>query len=143
MPALPTPADMVAKWKNRVQAAGPAYAAGTLNCTVNPMQLAVAQQAKMVANWQQSVNSGRWASRTNAVPVATWKAQCGLAQNKYTQGALTGEGKYTTFANKAIPVYTQMRAAANNAGNDPIARSSAALAVLIAAGRKAGGTAFV
>ncbi len=137
-----TPAEMVQKWKTKVQSSGAAYAAGVQNTSVNPMQLAVAQQAKLLANFTASVNGGRWASRLNATPVAYWKSQANLAQNKYAMGATTGEAKYAAFATRAQPVYAQMRQASQAAGSDPYAKVVAALQVLIQAGSRSGGTAF-
>lgn len=142
MPVLPTPTDMVARWKAGVQLGGARYAAGINNTAVNPMQLAVQQQQKMLNNWNNAVNSGRWAQRTGNTPVSFWKSQATLAQAKYSQGATTGESRYTTFANKAPAVYQAMRTAVANGAQDPVSKVTAALNVIIAAGRKSGGTGF-
>lgn len=140
--ALPNPADMTARWKAGVQSAGPRYAAGVQNYAGNPMQEAVAKQAKMVQNWNNVITSGEWAKRTGNTPVSYWKSQAQLAQAKYSQGATTGESKYVKFAQKAGAVYQQMRAAAVAAGDNPVARVTAALNTIMAAGRKQGGNGF-
>ena len=133
--------QMVQNWQQRMGQAGPAWAAAIQNTQKNPMLAAIAQQSKMVNNWNNSVNSGVWANRLSNTTVQYWKQQCAQAAQKFAMGAQKGLAKYRRFATAAQPVYAAMRQAADNA-QGPIAKVQAALQVLLDAGRKQGGNAF-
>ena len=135
-------ADMLAKWKQGMAGASAAYIAGTAAVTESPMAAAVAQVDKLRTNFNRSLDNNVWQSRTAAVSLTTWKDQCKIGAAKFQSGAAKGAMKYQRFAQQAQNVYQGMQAAAQQAGDDPYARVTAALRVLIENGRKAGGTAF-
>lgn len=133
--AKPT-ATIVANWQRGMGQAGAAYTAGTAAVTASPMAAAAAQQQKAIMNFTAALQSGQWAAKLNATSMQYWKQQCAQAAAKLSQGAQKGQAKYTAAINALQPVYQEMRNAADAAGTDPIARSSAALAVLIRSGKK-------
>lgn len=138
--AIKTPASMIAAWQAGLAAKGAAYKNGIDTCAVNPMAMAAAQVQKFEANFIAAVP--RWAQKMAQASVQYWKDQSKLAAAKWSMGATKGLPKYTKFANQAAPVYAAMKSASMNAGSSPLAKVTAALSVLMAAGRKQGGTAF-
>jgi hypothetical protein len=131
-----TAAQIVQKWQQGMAQAGPAYAQGTGAVTQSPMAAAASKADLAVSNYANAVNSGQWAAKLNATPISYWKSQCAGASSKLASGATKGTPKYTQAIQALIPVYSQMKQASDSAGNDPIAKTVAALTVLIAAGKK-------
>lgn len=128
--------QMVANWQRGMGSAGPAYAQGTGAVQQSPMAAAAQKADKALANYTASISSGQWAAALNATPISYWKSQCAAAQSRLSSGAAKGLQKYTTAMNQLAPVHQAMRQAADAAGDDPIARATAALQVIIAAGKK-------
>lgn len=128
--------DIVAKWQQRMAAAGPAYTAGVQGTTKNPMQLAAAQADKAAANYAASLASGQWANKLNSTPVSYWKSQAAAAASRLASGAAKGAAKYTQAITQLQPVWQQMKAASDGAGTDPGSKAMAAINVLVAAGKK-------
>lgn len=131
-----TAAQIVQKWQQGMAQAGQAYAQGTAAVTASPMAAAAQQANKAAANYANAINSGQWAAKLNATPISYWKSQCAGAAAKLASGATKGTPKYTQAIQALIPVYDQMRQASAAAGQDPITKATAALQVLIAAGKK-------
>jgi hypothetical protein len=131
-----TTQQIVANWQKGMASAGAAYTAG-INAVVNsPMAAAAAQAQKAMANYNAALSSGQWANSLNNTSLSYWKSQASAAAAKLSMGATKGTPKYTAAINALQPVYQQMRAASAAAGTDPVAKASAALTVLIAAGKK-------
>lgn len=128
--------DIVQRWQRGLQGAGPAYTQGTAGVQQSPMAKAAAQAQKALTNYSASIQSGQWAEKLNQTSMPYWKQQCAQAAAKLSQGAAKGMTKYTNAINALQPVYAQMRAASDAAGDDPIAKATAALQVIIAAGKK-------
>lgn len=131
-----TAQQIAAKWQQGMAQAGQAFATGTAGVTESPMAKAAAQAQKAAANYANSVNSGQWAAALNAVPLSFWKSQCAGAAAKLASGATKGLPKYTAAVQKLIPVYAAMRSAADAAPDNPVAKFSAANALMVAAGKK-------
>lgn len=127
---------IVSNWQKGLAGAGAAYTQGTGGVTASPMAAAAAKADKMLANVTASVASGQWAAKLNNTPMSYWKSQCQGAAAKLASGAQKGMTKYTAAITALQPTYAAMRSAADSAGDDPIAKSAAALTVLLAAGKK-------
>lgn len=128
--------QIVANWQKGMSGASLAYTQGTAAVQASPMAAAAAQAQKALANYSASINSGQWAAKLNATSIQYWKSQCAAAAAKLTMGATKGTPSYTAAITALQPVYAQMRAASQAAGDDPVAKAGAALRVLIAAGKK-------
>lgn len=128
--------QIVQKWQQGMASAGSAYQAGTSAVQQSPMAAAAAQANKAAANYANAINSGQWAASLNATPISYWKSQCAGAAAKLASGATKGTPKYTQAITALQPVYAQMKAASQAAGDNPIAKATAALTVLIAHGKK-------
>lgn len=142
MAAIKTSAETIKKWQERMAGAQQAYIDGVGRVTESPMAKAATQGQKAVQNYSNAINSGSWANALNNVTLEEWRQQCKIGAAKFATGAQKGLKKYTRFANNAPPVWAAMRAAAKAAGGTPQNKFNAAIAVLLAAGRKQGGTAF-
>ncbi len=128
--------QIVNNWQRGMAGAGQAYAAGTGAVQSSPMAAAAAQAQKALQNYSAAISSGQWANSLNATSISYWKSQCAGAAAKLASGATKGTPKYTKAINDLIPVYAQMKQASMSAGDDPVAKASAALRVLLASGKK-------
>lgn len=131
-----TTQQIVANWQKGMAQAGAAYTQGTGAVQASPMAAAAAQSQKALQNYSNAISSGQWAAKLNATPISYWKSQCAGASAKLAAGAMKGTPKYTKAIQDLQPVYAAMKQASMAAGTDPIAKAGAALAVLIAAGKK-------
>ena len=137
-----TPQQMVANWQAGMQQGGQKWLAGINALGINPLTQAIAAKSKMIQNWNNVMNGTAWDEAMGSISLQQWKQACQGALQKFQMGAAKGQAKYQKFANAAQPVYAAMRAAADSASG-PIAKVSAALQVLLQAGKKQGGNAFV
>lgn len=128
--------QIVSNWQKGMAGAGQAYSQGTSAVQQSPMAAAAAQAQKAQINYNAAISSGQWAAKLNATPISYWKSQCAGAAAKLASGATKGTPKYTQAITALQPVYAMMKQASDAAGNDPIAKAGAALAVLMAAGKK-------
>jgi hypothetical protein len=138
--AVKTAQAAVAAWQAGIQSGGAKYTAGINSCTVNPMQLAVAQLPTAAANYQAAISSGRMAAALNNTPVSFWKSQATGAASKWSAGAAKGLTKMTASAQKMQSAWqgsSDAAAASKAAGGDSVARFTAAMNVMKAAGKKA------
>jgi len=72
--ALPTAQQVADKWATRAGAATQDYLNGVAATTVDPTALAIANQQRLLTNFQNAVNSGLWAQRLRDVGAGGWKA---------------------------------------------------------------------
>lgn len=134
--AVKSAQQAVQNWQQGIAQGGAKYAAGINAVTESPMAAAAAQQDKMLANVTQAVTSGRWANALNNTSMAFWKTQAANAQSKWSAGAQKGLTKFTASAQKMQGVWQAAQNAAKAAGSDPVARFTAAMQVMQAAGKK-------
>lgn len=98
---MPSAADAAAKWQQNFGAAGPAWAAGIEAVTVAPGQAAAAAQDRYLLGVQTNVS--KWATKTAAVPLATWKTvSVQKGQSRLASGAQAGLAKYQTAIQKVL-----------------------------------------
>lgn len=99
--AMPSAAEAAARWQQQFGASGPRWAAGIEAVTVPPGQAAAAAQDRYMAGVQQNV--GKWASRTAAVPLSTWKAvSVQKGQGRLASGATAGAQKYQAAIGRVL-----------------------------------------
>lgn len=92
--ALPSATDVARKWAARAGAAGPDYQAGVQNTDKDPTQLAIANQGRLVANFNARVQDGTWAARLRAVGKAGWiQAVLDKGVTNYQNGVQAAESK--------------------------------------------------
>ena len=99
-----TAAQTFQKWQTNASSAAPAYEAGIQSTSVDVMGRAIAQAGPAVANYSQSITSGRWAAAINASGgTANWKAQSVAKSANYSTGINAGSAKAQAAFNKLIP----------------------------------------
>lgn len=110
MPDL-TAREIAEKQVRNAQAASAAYTQGIERTTKNPMERAAAQKAKLLNNFTDAVNSGRWEEGLRAVSMEEWKR---LAREKgganYARGVAAALPKITRFWESWKPIHDQIKA---------------------------------
>lgn len=124
-----TPSEAASKWKTNIQASTTEVELGVSKVDENPMQKAVAQQAKMQENWLAAVQSGKWARNTGAVTLQEWKnamIQTGIPRIR--QGAEKAMPKLQAYYQKVFPLMQSLEdeiaAMPSRDINDSIARAT-------------------
>jgi len=97
-------------WANSAGGAQQKYTTGVQNTTKDVVGNAIAQQNVMVSNFNQSVTSGRWASRLSAVGNSGWKTSTVAKASNYGTGIAAAKSKYLAAAQKLYPYIAQGQA---------------------------------
>lgn len=71
--ALPTAQQVAEKWTTRTSAAAADYAAGVANTDKDPTALAIAAGPRLLQNFVNAFNSGKWANGLRKVGKAGWQ----------------------------------------------------------------------
>jgi len=91
-----TDASAVAtKWQSRTSGAQQDYIDGVNNTQKDPTQLAINAQARLLTNFQNAVNSGKWANRLRAVGKGGWQAAVDAKANNFSTGVNAAVAKVT------------------------------------------------
>lgn len=107
------------KWAQKAGGSVGDYKAGIQGVSVAPGQLAVAAQNQMLTNWNESVNSGRWANRTGAVSLEQWRqAAMGKGAQNYATGVAAGKSKMAAAMQYYLPVAEAVRQAVQSIPRD-------------------------
>lgn len=94
-------------WSGAATRATPNFVAGVQSTQKDQAALAVAQQATLLQNFTQAVQSGRWAAGVTRRGTAYWKQQTEAKQNNYQQGYTAGANNYAAAAAKFMPAIAQ------------------------------------
>lgn len=85
------------------------YTEGVQATSVDPTALAVAQQAKLVANFQAAVNNGRWARALQRVGGAGWKSATIAKASNFGTGFSAGRQKYLDAIGPVLAFEAQLQ----------------------------------
>jgi len=125
-------------WMGAMLQADGKMRAGAQRLTYAPGAAAVQAVDKMRANWLAAIDSNQWANATGMVTVEQWRQayiQKGIP--RIADGVRAAQGKVQAYAQRAIPVYTQLQAQINampkRTLNDSKARMNAWLDGMVAA----------
>jgi hypothetical protein len=88
-------AAVASKWQSRTAGAQQAYVDGVNNTQKDPTQLAINNQARLLTNFQNAVNSGKWANRLRAVGKAGWQSAVDAKANNFSTGVNAAVSKVT------------------------------------------------
>src|SRR5256885_115794 len=102
---MATPQQWADQWSAGVSGAQQKYTDGINNTTVDVAGRAIANQAALLANFQQAVNSGEWARRLAAVGTQGWKSAAIAKAANYGTGAAAGKARFQNFAQQAQPFW--------------------------------------
>jgi hypothetical protein len=107
------------KWAQKAGGAVADYKAGIQGVQSAPGQAAVAAQNVMLQNWNEAVNSGRWAARTGAVPLEVWK-QAAITKGgaNYGTGITAGKAKMAASNAYYYPVAASVKEAVKSIPRD-------------------------
>lgn len=99
--AMPSAADAANRWVTNFGASGQRWAQGIEAVTVPPGQAAAAAMPRYLSGVQE--NAQKWAARTAAVPLATWKqVSVQKGQSRLASGATAGQAKYQAAIGRVL-----------------------------------------
>ena len=100
-----TPQEAAQKWNTNLVASTDEIILGVNKVTTAPSELAIAQQDKMVDNWLESVNSGKWAENLRRVDLAEWKRlMIDVGVRRIRDGAAKAQPKLQRYYDRAFPL---------------------------------------
>lgn len=103
--------QVVDKWATNAGNSQTAFTDGVQNTTVDVVGRAVAQEAALLANFTNSVTSGRWAAGLTASGgTANWKAKTVAKAQNYGTGITAAKGKFQSAMTKLLPYIQQGQA---------------------------------
>ena len=92
---IPSAQVVAQRWVAGAQAGAQKYTQGVAGTTKDPTALAIAQQQKLVNNFNQAVQSGHWQRKLSAVGVGGWKAAVAAkGAANYGTGVTAAQLKY-------------------------------------------------
>src|SRR5438105_7766343 len=112
--AVAPASNWTSAWSSGVSGASQKYVDGIRNTQVDVVGRALAAQDRLLAGFNQAVQSGEWARRLGAVGTQGWKAAAEAKAPNYATGATAGRQRFDNFASKAQPVWSQLSAAIDN-----------------------------
>lgn len=118
-------AQTVQAWTNSGATAQANYVSGIQSSTKPIVQAAIASQGAMVANFNQAVQSGRWASKLSAVGDAGIKAAAVAKAANFSNGLTQGQAKYQTAMQTWLPIIDAAAANANAMPSGSLAQNLA------------------
>ena len=104
---MKTAQQAASNWQSAGSRAQPNFVAGVQSTQKDQAALAVAQQAALLNNFTQAVNSGRWAQGVTRRGTTYWKQQTEAKANNYGQGYTAGANNYAAAAAKLMPAIAQ------------------------------------
>lgn len=111
------PADLgqtTSRWQQGAAAGQQRYVEGVQNTTKDPTQAAIRAQGALLANFQQSVTSGRWARNLAAVGKGGWQAAVVAKAGNYSTGIAAGADNYSAAMQTWLPRIHSAAAQVNN-----------------------------
>lgn len=98
-----TPEEYAAKHAQRLKGATEDIRRGIQRTSVAPGEQAVRHQDKLVARWQESVSSGRWAAATRSVSLQEWQtAAIEKGVSRIGVGIDAAQGKQVQMAQRLL-----------------------------------------
>lgn len=124
-------ANAVSKWQRNTAGATETFKQAIMGLNENPMQLAAQQAQKALNNYQESINSGRWAKRLQDVPFEQWKQVTStVGAQRLASGVQKGLPKMQKHLQEWAPTYEQAKQAARAIPNDSKAGALARVAAV-------------
>jgi hypothetical protein len=119
----------VDRWASSAAGAEQKFKDGISGTTVDPTQLAIAAQGKLVAAFNESVSSGRWARNLAQAGKQKWQTNSLNKSSNWTTGISAGKDAYQAAMQVWLPIIDgiaqNVRAMPNNSFGDSIARMTA------------------
>ena len=99
---MKTAAQAAANWSSSAGRAATAFQDGVSSTQKDQAALAVAQQATLVANFNQAVSSGRWAAGVKRRGTPYWKSQTLAKVGNYSTGFTAGAANQASAIAKIV-----------------------------------------
>jgi hypothetical protein len=119
----------VQRWQQSAGTAQTRYTEGIQTTQSDPTQLAVAAQAKLLAGFNDAVQSGRWARNLQSGGKAYWQQQSLAKANNYSTGIAAGANAFQSAMQTWLPIINsaaqQVQTMPNNSFADSLARMNA------------------
>lgn len=106
--------EIAEKLIRKAQAAGEDYVKGVRNPRKSPMQAAIAQKGKMVARFNEAINSGKWEDGLNSISDKEWSdITAKKGSERYAAGLAEASQKTADFFDEFMPYVEQVQAEAD------------------------------
>lgn len=113
-----SPAEITEKWKQRTSAATEDYKKGVQAVSQAPGELAAQAAPKALQNFQEAINSGRFARRVRSVTLEQWKAAASdKGAARIASGVNAAGAKTTGFWQEFLPHLQSVQAQVNSMPN--------------------------
>ena len=122
---IPTPQQGADNWSAGVTGATQKWSQGIANTQKDQAGRAVAAQAQLKANFNQSVDSGEWAAGVMRGGTPYWKAQSAAKSANYGTAATAGKDNYAKAAAGLYPYEAQLAASIDAMPSGSVAASKA------------------
>jgi hypothetical protein len=106
---IPDAATVAQRWANSAGAAQTRYTEGVQSTNLDPTALAVAQQTKLLQNFQQAIQNGRWSRSLQRVGKAGWQAATVAKAANYSTGINASQQKYAEAIAPVLQVEAQLQ----------------------------------
>jgi hypothetical protein len=103
-------ATTVSRWQQGAAAGQTRYVEGVQATTKDVTGLAVRAQSALLANFNDAVNSGRWARNLQAVGTQGWKDKSVAKAGNYSTGIAAGSDNYSSAMQTWLPRIQQAAA---------------------------------
>lgn len=97
-------ATTVQRWKDAAALGQSRYVEGVQATQVDVVGKAIAAQPKLLAEFQKSIVSGRWARRLGEVGTAGWKAKTVAKASNYATGIAAGGDDFQKAMQTWLPI---------------------------------------
>lgn len=96
--------QVTSKWSQNAGSSQQAYVDGIRNTTVDPTQLAIANEQGYLSGVQQAVQTGLWRRNLAAVGKGGWQAAAEAKAGNFGTGIAAGVEKYNTKMATWLPI---------------------------------------
>jgi len=110
-------ATTVQRWADSAAQGQSRFSEGVQNTQVDVVGRAVAAQPKLLANFQQAVNSGRWARGLQDRGTAGWKQATLAKASNYATGIAAGRDDYQRAMQTWLPIIQSAAASVKSMPN--------------------------
>jgi hypothetical protein len=122
-------ATTVSRWQQSAGTAQTRFTEGVQSTQKDPTALAIAAQSKLLAGFNDAVQSGRWQRNLANVGKNGWQQATLAKANNYSTGISAGVSKYQSAMQTWLPIIesaaSQVQSMPNNSFADSLARMNA------------------
>lgn len=115
----------VNNWKGSTATGEQKYVQGIQATQVDPTQLAIQAQSALLANFNQAVQSGRWAQRLGAAGKGKWQTNSVNKATNWSTGVQQGGDAYQAAMSVWLPIIDSAAATVRNMPSGTLAASQA------------------